>query len=212
MAQCLMWQAEILQAQHNDEAALQRLDAALRLLTTQQETTDGETQAHLFASSALVAARLGKTTLVATHLARSQSLLASLKGSLHEFDMASWQTIAGGCALHLHQVPTAIAHLHQATALLPSHDSLRHVLVLLSLMIAYAQHRERDACLQVAEQATPLLQTLNARSITQQFLAYLKDLVGAAFPADSQVTHLMAQAQHSLRDPWEASKHARLLH
>ena len=125
MAQSRSWQANGLREQGRYLEALQTIEAATRLISTQRSIESIRLQAHLLASGAEMAAFLGEDTLVQKHLASSQKLLSQLPREYNDqFDHVSWYQYKGTCALILNQHECAAEELQQAIDNLPARSMI----------------------------------------------------------------------------------------
>jgi DNA-binding XRE family transcriptional regulator len=179
MAQTLVCQANIDQERSRYIHAQQAIEAAIRLASHQQHKQEKEDtyllQAHLFALNAQNAAYMGETEKVARNLLSSEILLDYLPTSHEEFDIASWHQYAGTCALISGQYDIAIQELEQALDTLPPQWVLRHTLVFIPLILAYAKKREYDAVLSTVEKAFPAIRAFNSPNLNKQLMKYLQD-------------------------------------
>ncbi|HLJ35963.1 MAG TPA: hypothetical protein VKU38_20055 [Ktedonobacteraceae bacterium] len=198
MAQSRIWQVYELKEQEQYEAALQMQEMALRLVSTQNTIECIRTTAHLHTSGAEIAALMNDAEGVQTKLSASDALLEYLSGSNDEFDRASWYEVAGVCALHLKQFDVAAKRLNQAIETQSPRLLLRKASTLMPLVMAYAHLGERDASLEVAEKAIPLINTINASGMNRQFVEYTTYALSEAFPGDAKVLTFVATMQHQL--------------
>ncbi len=197
MAQSLNWQADGLKAEGQHSLALETIEAALRLLSQQENVESIRLRAHLLASGAESAAYKGDVKHVQAKLSASEDLLKDLPAH-EEFDHASWHQHARACALILKQYDTAIAHLQLALAELPAQWTLRHATTLMPLTLAYARRQERDASLAIAEKAIPVISAINSPSMSRQFVAYIRQELLDAFPTDPQINMFITDTQQRL--------------
>ncbi len=198
MAQSQTWQALGLKEQGRYGDALHLLELSLRLISAQNDIESIRTTAHLYASSAEIAALLNDAEGVRRRLDTSEKLLESLPGYHEEFDRVGWNGTAGVCSIHLRQYEIAIKRLEQTMEGLPPQSTFRLVITLIPLVVAYANMKERDTSLAVAEKAIPLINTINAPNINKQFVEYTTYALSEAFPGDSKVHEFVATMQHQL--------------
>jgi tetratricopeptide (TPR) repeat protein len=196
MAQSRTCQANGLREQHRYSEALQTMEAALRLVSQQQDTDCIRLRAHVLAAAAESAAFLGETNIVQKNLAASEGLLEQLPfTAIEEFDHASWHQYAGTCALILKHHARAAEELQRAVESLSPHWLVRQATALMPLAIAYARARERDRCLETLEKAAQVIRTMNASGLTRQFVVYLDEEIQTAFPAEPQISAFIATAR-----------------
>jgi tetratricopeptide (TPR) repeat protein len=198
MAQSRGWQAYGLKARESYLEAIHTADAALRLVSSQQDTESIRLRARLLAFSAENAALLGQSGEVQRRLDASEDLLEYLSGAHEEFDRTSWLQQAGTCALSLKQYDLAVERLQQALDKLPTHWTLRSVSTAIPLASALTRQKERHRALALAEQTLPLIQVSQSPTLVQEFLSYLHEDLLACFPTDSRCHTFVAQAQQQL--------------
>jgi len=199
MAQSRAWQANGLREQQRYSEALQTIEAALRLVSQQRDTASIRLQAHLFASSAEMAAFLGNDTLMQRYLDASQMFLAQLPYEYNdEFDHASWHQYKGTCALILNQNDIATEELQVAIESLPPQSMVRHIITLTPLAIAYARERNRERCLETIKRATTVVKTINSASLNKQFVDYLQREILVPFADDQDIQALASETQQRL--------------
>jgi tetratricopeptide (TPR) repeat protein len=203
MAQSRSGQANGLREQQRYSEALQTIEAALHLVSQQNDTESIRLRAHLFASGAEIAALLGETEVVQRNLAASEALLEYLPPNYtEEFDQASWHQYAGTCALILKQHDKAAKELQQSVDTLPPQWLVRHATALMPLAIAYARGRDRDRCLATVEKATQVVGEINAPTFNRQFVEYLEQEIVGQFPDDPQISDVFARTlQHLMASP-----------
>ena len=201
MAQSRVWQAYALKEQKNYGGALQILENAVRLVSSQNSHECVRTTAHIHASSAELAAQMNDVNDTYRHLDASEALLEYLPGPHEEFDRAGWYATAGVCAIHLKKHKTATEHLQKTVESLPPHLIFRRVIILIPLVMAYANVKERDASLATAEETIPLINIMNASGINRQFVAYTTYSLTEAFPCDSKVREFIDGIQHQILLP-----------
>lgn len=198
MVQSRMWQIDVLKAQGMYPEAIEMMDAALRLISTKNDQESIRTKAHLLAIGAECAALIGDERGVQSRLEDSEKLLENFSELHEEFDRAFWHQIAGVCTLHLNQNEVAIRHFQQAKEALPTQWVLRHALILMPLVIAYARLGDRDTVLTTAEQAISLISAFNAPSLNKQFTEYTSSALTEAFAGDTHVNTFLADIPYKL--------------
>jgi tetratricopeptide (TPR) repeat protein len=144
---------------------------------------------------------MGDYSLAQHKLDESALYLERLSAS-EEFDRGSWLHLAGKYAFATGNYPTAIAYFEQALAEAEVDWLIRHILVLLPKMAAYACEGDLDACASTAEAASSALGVLNASSMNRIFTMTTQEIL-KAFPNDTRLQSLMRDAQHHL--PLQAS-------
>ena len=117
---------------------------------------------------------------------------------IEEFDHSCWLQLAGKKALMAGDYNQAVDHLEVALATNPSHWLLRQAGILTPLAIAYARKREREKSLVIAQQAIPVIGTVNASMINKHFLEYVKHDMLDQFPRDSKSDLLLTEIQRQL--------------
>jgi tetratricopeptide (TPR) repeat protein/DNA-binding XRE family transcriptional regulator len=198
MAQSRGWQAYGLKACGSYREALQAADAALRLVSQQDDRESIRLKARLLAFSAENAAILGNVDEVQARLSASEELLQHLPGQHEEFDRISWLQQAGNCALSLKQYDLARSRLQQALDEIPSQWALRFASTALSLASALAQMRELDEAIKVAKRALPTVSSVQSSSLIREFASYLQTELLANFPSVEQCRTFVVDAQQKL--------------
>lgn len=198
MAQSRSWQAYGLRALGNHAEALQVADAAVRLVSQQTDTESLRLQARLLAFGAENAAIIGDERGAETRLAASERLLEHLPAPHVEFDHASWLQQAGMCALHLDQNEVAARRLQQALNELPAHWALRYVSTAIPLAKAYARVSELDESLKIVEATVPIVRSIQAPALTQEFQSFLAVELPKSFPHNERCRAITAEAQRQL--------------
>jgi tetratricopeptide (TPR) repeat protein len=194
MAQSLNWQAICNNNMQQYEAAIQCIEAAMRLLGHADSEEYARLKAHLFADWAFNAALLHERASTQEKLEASAGLLEGL-GPDEEFDVSRWHQTVGRCMLLSQHYPAAIAHLEQSLAALAPHWLVRQALTLAPLAEAYARQREREACLATGEQIVNILQMMNSPMLNRCFLEVQQQML-QAFPQDRRVQVFLERAQH----------------
>ena len=198
MAQSRGWQAYGLKARERHLEAMHTADAALRLISSQQDTESIRLRARLLAFSAENAALLGQTGEVQQRLDASEGLLEYLPGAHEEFDRTSWLQQAGTCALSLKQYDLATKRLQQALDELPARWTLRSASTAIPLASAFAKQKERNRALAIAEQTLPVIQASQSLTLIHEFMSCLKEDLLVCFPNDSRCQALVAVVQQQL--------------
>jgi len=198
MAQSRSWQAYGLKAKGNYPEALQAADAALRLISYQNDTESIRLRARLLAFSAENAALLNDVEEVQTRLGASESLLECLPGHHEEFDRVSWLQQAGACALSLKHYNIATKRLQQALDELPAQWTLRSVSTAVPLAIALTRLGARDKALEVAKKTMPIVKSLQSPTLVQEFHHYLQAELLTRFPNDEYCQSFVVDAQRQL--------------
>ena len=174
MAQSRSWQAYGWKATGNYADALQATDAALRLVSEQRTIENIRLQARLLALAAENAALMGDAREAETRLRASEQLLEYLPMPHEEFDHTSWLQEAGVCALILKRYNVAITQLRQALQELPPQWSLRYVSTAVPLSKALIHTGELDEALTIVQRTAPVVASLRAAALTQEFTNFLE--------------------------------------
>jgi tetratricopeptide (TPR) repeat protein len=198
MAQSRSWQAYGLRERGNYLEALQVADAALQLVSHQNDTESIRLRARLLAFSAENAALLNDAEEVKTRLSASEKLLEHLPGYHEEFDGVSWLQQAGSCALSLGQYDVATARLQQALDELPRQWTLRFVSTAVPLVTALTRTGEMEEALLIAEKTIPVIKFLQSPALAQEFNNYLQAELIASFPNDKRCKSFVVDAQRQL--------------
>jgi tetratricopeptide (TPR) repeat protein len=199
MAQSRLWQANGLREQQQYQEALQTIEAAVRLVSAQDNLESIRLQAHLFASGAELAALVGNRTLHHRYLDASRERLEHVPYDYHdEFDHASWHQYKGTCALILKQYATATEELQMAMTTIPPRSLIRQVITLMPLAIAYARQREREQCLDTIKQAAAVVKAIRSPSLCSQFVAYLRQEIVPCFTGEKAIQAVATETERSL--------------
>jgi tetratricopeptide (TPR) repeat protein len=198
MAQSRSWQAYGLSACRNYPEALQVIDAALRLVSDQNDIESVRLRARLLAFSAEIAALLNDEEEVQRRLSASEALLEHLPGYHEEFDRVSWLQQAGTCALSLRQYEVAVTRLRQALDALPAQWTLRSVSTVIPLASALTRLHELDEALVIARKTLPIVKSLQSPALTQGFTHYLHTELLNSFPNDRRCQAFVVEAQQQL--------------
>lgn len=198
MAQSLSWQAYLWKGYGKPSQALDVVDQALRLLSSQGEREHVRLRARLLALSAECMALLGDVSGAYERLHASETFLSLLLEPHEEFDRIGWLQQAGICALHLHDYPLAIQQLQLALDQLPPQWILRSIATAIPLAKALTAAREVGRTIKVIQRTMPLICSVQASVFTQQFVAYLEQDVLKHFPDDERCYRLAINARQQL--------------
>ena len=198
MAQSRGWQAYDLKARERYLEAMHTADAALRLVSSQQDTESVRLRARLLAFSAENAALLGQSEEAQRRLDASEELLDFLPGAHEEFDRTSWLQQAGTCALSLKQYDLATKRLQQALDQLPAQWTLRLISTAIPLASALTHQTERDRALAIAEQTLPMIHVSQSPTLAQEFMDYLQKDLLICFPTDDRCHTFVVETQRQL--------------
>jgi tetratricopeptide (TPR) repeat protein/transcriptional regulator with XRE-family HTH domain len=197
IAESLSWEAYVYQECGQHTKAIEAIDEALRRIGNRTDEAALRLKAHLLACWAENAMKLRHKHIAEKKLEASEALLDLLTPN-EEFDRTKWHQQAGNCAVGNGDYTTAASHFQKALESLPQHWTLRHAITLIPLAATYAQLRERDKSLEVAEKAIPVLVAMNATLMHKQFAEYVQHNLLNAFPNDSKVQRFIADAQQRL--------------
>jgi transcriptional regulator with XRE-family HTH domain len=198
MAQSRSWQAYGLRALGHYADALQVADAAVRLVSHQSDTESIRLQARLLACGAENAALIGDVRGSESRLDASERLLGHFPAPHEEFDHASWLQQAGMCALHLQQHNVAAEQLQLALNELPAHWALRYVSTAVPLAKAYARISELDKALRIVETTIPIVRSIQAPTLTQEFQSFLEIELPKSFPDNERCRTITTEARQKL--------------
>ncbi|GCE21727.1 helix-turn-helix domain-containing protein [Dictyobacter kobayashii] len=191
MAQNLNWQAIIANVRGQYESAIAHIEAALRLIASQEGEAYVRLRAHLFTDWAYNASFLQDAHQTEEKLDASAKFLEKL-GPHEEFDATQWQQMAGSSMLNLKHYSRAVNHLETALEQQPEPWIIRRARTLMPLAEAYARKRELDASLVTARHIVPLLEEIDSSMLNQRFVEYQQVLV-KAFPHE-QRAHAFIQS------------------
>ncbi len=197
MAQSRSWQAYGLMEQGHYSDALQATDAALGLISQQNDRESIRLRARLLAFGAENAALLGEEKHVKTRLHASEALLDHLPEPHEEFDRTSWHQQAGNCALSLKHYDTAAKHLQLALDELPPSWTLRYISTSVALVQALMHIRDLDRTLALARRALATVQTAQSALLTQKF-ADLQQSLLLHFPNEERCQTFVTETQRQL--------------
>jgi transcriptional regulator with XRE-family HTH domain len=172
--------------------AIDHITEALHLLDTHGGSEYRCTRAHLLANWALNEAYLREFAIVEEKLSASAELLES-QGPNDEFNAAIWHQIAGNCALFNGRYTQAIYHLRQSRAMLPRIWLVRRALTLIPLAEAYVHKRDKEASLEIGQEAADIVNTINSAMLLRRFFEYQQILMNT-FPRDQQVQSFTNQS------------------
>lgn len=197
ITQSLNWQAIVASVRGDYRRAIKFIEAALRVLGHQEEDALVRLRAHLLADWAYNEAMLREEDRVQERLNASVVLLERL-GPDEEFDLARWHQIAGSCQLMKKDYVTAIGHLKQSLAQLPSQWLARRILTLIPLAEAYARKREMEASIGVAEHLIPLVDSAGSAMLYTRFTEYQQVLL-QTFPHERRVQSFVSTSRRRFR-------------
>lgn len=198
MAQSWIWQAYGLEEQGQYSHALEAMNAALKLISTRNDIESMRTTAHILASTAEIMAQMNDVKGTHAKLSTSRELLEHLPGTHEEFDVATWHEVAGVCALHSRQYDMAVQRLQQAIEEYSPNFTLRKAATFIALIIAQARLGERDASLEIAEKALPLVRSVNAQALSKRFTEYITNALSEAFPHDIKANAFITDMRQRL--------------
>lgn len=193
MAQTLKAYRLMALGQHSD--VIEIAEAALQLITHQDDTENIRLRARLLAFGAENAILTGTLKGAETRLDASKALLDFLPAPHEEFDRANWHQYSGECAMHQRKFDLAIDHFQQSLKELPPQWILRNINTFLSLAKVYARRNERDASITMAEKAVSLICSINASSQYKQLMGFIQEDLLPAFPGDKKARDFVANTQ-----------------
>jgi tetratricopeptide (TPR) repeat protein len=198
MAQSLSWQAYLWHARGEPSHALDTIEQALRLISFRDDLECLRLRARLLALGAEYLALVGDASGAHERLGASQALLSALSEPHEEFDTTSWLQQAGICALHLRDYSLAIQRLERAFDQLPSQWRLRSLATAIPLAKALTRAKKAGRAIEVAQRVIPLVTSVGASVLTQQFVTYLEQDLLAHFPDDKRCQTLVIEARQQL--------------
>lgn len=154
-------------------------------------------KAHLLSCWADVNMTVGEYTLSQKKLDEASHYLDD-STIIEEFDHICWLQLAGKRAVMAGDYQQAIDYLECASAANPPHWRMRHAGILIPLAIAYVRKKEREKSFSIAQQAIPIIGTLNAPMLNKHFLNYIQDDIMKGFPCDSNVQNFLTEIQQKL--------------
>jgi tetratricopeptide (TPR) repeat protein/transcriptional regulator with XRE-family HTH domain len=196
VAQSLICQADVYLSLGMHAEALHVIKEALDGLREINEEHK-RAKAHLLGCWADVHMTMGEFTQAQKRLDEASRYLDS-STVIEEFDYTCWLQLAGKRAVMAGDYQQAIAYLEDALAVNPPLWRVRHAGILIPLAIAYARKKEREKSFSIAQQAIPLLGTLNAPMLNTHFLNYLQDDIGKSFPSDRSTQEFLTEIQQKL--------------
>ncbi len=196
VAQSLICQADAYLGLGMYAEALHAIEEALLGLGESDEM-HRRARAHLLGCWADVAMTMKGYPLAQGKLDESAQYLDNVT-LIEEFDRTCWLQLAGKKALLAGEYQQAVEHLEAALAANPSHWLVRQAGILLPLSMAYARMRNRERTLSIAEQAIPVIRTVNAPMTNRHFLEYVKDDLVVRFPHDRRIDAFLREAQQQL--------------
>ena len=196
VAQSLICQADTYLALGMYAEALHAIEEALLGLGKSDEA-HRRARAHLLGCWADVVMTMRDYTF-AQHKLDESALYLDEHTLIEEFDRTCWLQLAGKRALMAGEYQQAVDHLEEALATHPPQWLVRQAGILIPLAMAYARKRDRERSLRVAEQAIPVIRTVNAPMTNTHFLEYLKVDVLGRFPHDSRMRTFLTEAHHHM--------------
>ncbi|HLI09359.1 MAG TPA: hypothetical protein VKV40_22545 [Ktedonobacteraceae bacterium] len=196
VAQSLVCLADTYQALGQHTEALQSIEEALRSLGHLEEE-HVRVRAHLLCCWADNAMEMGDYGIAQKRLEEASAYLDQISPK-EEFDRSSWLQLAGKLALMSGNYKQAVDYLKEALINSPPNWLVRRTSILIPLAMAYARMRERGVSLQVARQATPIIASMNAPMVNNQFVEYLRGDLLEQYPHDSEVLTFVAEAERQL--------------
>lgn len=186
VVQSLICQADCYNALRQYNFAIKMIQEALWILNTPMNDAQLCAKAHLLSCWADNAMMLDDYKTAQEKLAASEEYLDHIALN-EEFDRASWLLIAGKYALKTENYITALRNFEYALFELPEQWTLRRAMTALGLTKAYARLKEKEKSLEVAENLTSMIQTINAQLTNRWFTEYLQHDLLALFPTDLHV-------------------------
>jgi tetratricopeptide (TPR) repeat protein len=196
VAQSLICQGDTYLALGMYAEALHAIEEALLGLGTSDEA-HRRARAHLLGCWADVVMTM-RDYASAQHKLDESALYLDEHTLIEEFDRTCWLQLAGKRALMAGEYQQAVDHLEEALAAHPPHWLVRQAGILIPLAMAYARKRDRERSLSIAEQAIPVIRTVNAPMTNTHFLEYLKVDVLGRFPQDSRMRTFLKEAHHHM--------------
>jgi len=196
VAQSLICQADTYLGLGMYAEALRAIEEALLGLGENDEM-HRRARAHLLGCWADVAMTMRDYPLAQKKLDESTRYLDDVT-LIEEFDRTCWLQLAGKKALMASEYQQAVEHLEVALAANPSHWLVRQAGILLPLSMTYARMHNRERTLSIAEQAIPVIKTVNAPMTNTHFLAYVKDDLVGCFPQDRKIDAFLMEAKQQL--------------
>lgn len=193
----LICQSDCYNALHQYHLAIQRLEEALRIVGQPTNELFVQLKAHILTCWADNAMMLDDYKMAQEKLEVSEEYLDQIVPN-ENFDHASWLLLSGKYALRTKRYIAARSHFEQALAEIPTQWTLRRAMTATGLTKAYAQMRERDKSLEVAENLVPLIQVINASMTNHWFTEYLQQDLLAIFPTDVRVHEFVTSAYQKL--------------
>lgn len=203
MAESLGAQAGVWKACGQQEKAIGINEAAIRLITHDENASSHATQARLYAQSAESAALLGKASMVEEMLDESDAhyhLVAS-DITLDNYTRSYYQ---GTCALYLNNPMKAAIHFQQALQHYPQSLLLQRANTLLFQAKAFCQAKDWQNSLTTAQKALPEIVATDAPIILWGFVDYIDSLCHQ-FPTNIDIAffakHMKQQLNVQTRKP-----------
>lgn len=196
VAQSLICQADTYLVLGRYHEALHAVEEALLGLGESDEA-HRRARAHLLGCWADIEMTMGSYSFAQGKLDESAQYLDE-HTLVEEFDRTCWLQLAGKKALMEGKYQQAVDSLEEALAVSPSHWLVRQAGILTPLAMAYARLQERDRSLFIAEQAIPIITSVNAPMANAYFLEYLQRDVLGRFPRDNRVRAFLGETQRQL--------------
>ncbi len=154
-------------------------------------------RAHLLGCWADVAMMMSEYSLAQKKLDEAALFLDEAM-IVEEFDHVCWRQLSGKKAIREGNYQLAIDHLEAALAANPPDWSLRQAGILTPLAIAYARKQEREKSLAIAQQAIPVIGSINASMTNKHFLKYVKNDLLSRYPHDREIRSLLVEMRQQL--------------
>ncbi len=197
IAASLISQADSYHALGQYTIAIQALKEALQTIGYPVDEALIRLKAHLFSCWADNAMMLEDYKTAQEKLTASEEYLDQIALN-EEFDKASWLLLAGKYALKTKDYTTALHNFESALVELPEQWTLRRAMTALGLTKAYARIKERDKSLEVAQNLTPMIQTINAKLTNRWFAEYLQHDLLDLFSTDAHVRTFVSDTYQQL--------------
>lgn len=196
IAQNLICQADTYLTLGRQTEALRILEEALSHLSDIEEE-HRRAKAHILACQADTYMVVGKHTEACKKLDEAVVYLDKMT-SIEEFDHACWLQLAGKNALMTNNFAQAATFLVEALKATPPQWLARRVGIFIPLAMAYARMKEREKSLIIAQQAMPVIGTVNASMTNRYFLDYMRNDLLERFPGDTEVQAFLQGALQQL--------------
>lgn len=207
IGQTLSWQAYVSNGLERPAQTLPIIDKALRIIAEHQDRESIRLRARLLTLGVENEALLGHKEETQIRLAEAQTLLEYLPEPHEEFDRVSWLQSAGECALALNNYDQSLIYLQQAVDELPQQWILRRASTLFSFAQALTRLKNAKQALAVAQQALPLIVSIQSPLFKQKFGHYLQAELLATFPNNRSCQQFVVEAQNYLAFLSTGKKH-----